>query len=208
MTSSSATHATDQDNPLARIARGSWTYVLAVGVLSIVLGVVALTWPGPTLLVVAIIFGAYLITRGILELVTAFSPHVPGGMRVLGILSGTLSLMLGVICLRHELQSLVFLAIWIGVGWIISGVSGTVQALSTTDQPGRGWAVASGIVSLIGGVVLIVSPLSSIATLALFSAIFLIVIGATQVGLSFSLRSRGKKASRHAADGSVSPAAS
>ncbi|WP_018156516.1 HdeD family acid-resistance protein [Demetria terragena] len=183
-----------QESPLARIAQKSWTYVLGVGVLAMLLGIMTLAWPAPTLLVVAIMFGAYLLTRGILDLITAFGPDTPGSFRVLGVLSGVISIILGVMCLRSELQSLVFLAVWIGIGWIISGVSGAIQALSAPKQAGRGWAIVSGVIGFIGGVVLIVSPLSSIAMLTIFSAIFLIFIGATQIGLAFSLRSARKKA--------------
>ncbi|MGW0167829.1 hypothetical protein ACWDWT_21985 [Streptomyces sp. NPDC003343] len=43
-------------SPVARMG-GSWTWHLLYGLVSIVTGVIAVAWPGPTLVVLAVLLG-------------------------------------------------------------------------------------------------------------------------------------------------------
>src|SRR5580698_1093043 len=50
-----------------------WGWLLLLGVITVVAGIAALAWPGLTLLVVAVLFGAQLIVMGIFRFVSAFA---------------------------------------------------------------------------------------------------------------------------------------
>jgi uncharacterized membrane protein HdeD (DUF308 family) len=65
-----------------------------------------------------------------------------------------------------------------------------VAALSFDHMPGRGWQALSGVVILIGGGVLIISPIESMAILTLVAGWWLIVIGIMDVITAFQTRSR------------------
>ena len=84
-----------------------------------------LAWPGITILVAAILFGAYLLVTGIAQVVMAFSLHVTAGGRILLFISGAAALILAVLAFRHfgEGYAVLLLAIWIGVGFIFRGVA-------------------------------------------------------------------------------------
>jgi hypothetical protein len=45
--------------------RDLWKTVLALGVLTLILGVLVLVWPGISILVAAVLFGAFLVVSGI-----------------------------------------------------------------------------------------------------------------------------------------------
>ena len=64
---------------------------------------------------------------------------------------------LGLICFRGPGQSILLLALWIGIGWLLRGTMTTVVALSTEALPARGWQAFFGVVTFIAGIVLIVS---------------------------------------------------
>jgi uncharacterized membrane protein HdeD (DUF308 family) len=49
------------EGPLQTLARSAWQSVLVTGLLSVILGVMILVWPGKTLLVAGVIFGIYLV---------------------------------------------------------------------------------------------------------------------------------------------------
>src|SRR6476660_6200106 len=172
-----------------------WKSTLVSGLLAVVLGVLMLVWPGKTLLAAGILFGAYLLISGIAQVFFAFTLHVSAGGRVLLFISGAASLILAVLAFRHfgEGYALLLLAIWIGVGFIFRGVATTVSAISDPGMPGRGWAIFFGIISIIAGVVVMGSPLDSLAVLTLVVGIWLIILGVFEVISAFGIRKAGKE---------------
>lgn len=172
-----------------------WKTALVSGVLAVIVGAVVLIWPQITVLVAAYAFGVYLLISGAAQVFFAFAlPVSSAGMRVLLFITGVASFVLGVLCILHLQDSILLLAIWIGVGWIAQGIAGTITAVGDKELPGRGWQIFSGIVSTIAGIVLIVYPISSIFTLAVVVGIWLIVIGVMQIGSGIGIRSATKSA--------------
>lgn len=172
-----------------------WKSTLLSGVLAVILGVLVLAWPAITILVAAIFFGAYLLVTGITQVVFAFSLHVSAGGRVLLFISGAAALILAVLCFRSLQESILLLAIWIGVGFIFRGVATAVSAISDPTLPGRGWEIFIGVISLVAGVVMLASPFESLETLTFVVGIWLIVIGVFEVVSAFGIRKASKEPS-------------
>jgi uncharacterized membrane protein HdeD (DUF308 family) len=165
-----------------------WKTAAVSGLLAIALGIAVVAWPGISIAVAAIFFGAGLLVNGIQQVVFAFSLHVSAGGRVLLFISGAAALILAIMAFRHLYDAVLLLAIWIGIGFIFRGVATTVSAISDPTLPGRGWNAFVGVISLVAGVVVLASPFASIATLALVVGIWLIVIGVTEVVSAFAIR--------------------
>ncbi|RDI49354.1 HdeD family acid-resistance protein [Nocardia mexicana] len=181
------------EGPLHQLARGAWQSMVVIGILSVVIGIMVLVWPGPTLLVAGILFGIYLLVSGILQLVAAFGAHVSTGWRVLSVISGVLSFILAFFSFRHIGDAIVLLALWIGISWLFRGIAVLVAgAESPSGMPGRGWSIFYGIVLLIGGIVLVVWPISSIVTLTLVAGWWLIFMGVMEVIYAFQVRGAAK----------------
>ncbi len=179
------------------LARSAWQSILVTGVLSVILGIIILAWPGKTLLVAGILFGIYLIVSGVFGLIAAFGLHLSPGMRILGFISAILSLILGFLCFhdwtdRGEATAILLLAIWIGISWIFRGVSSLITGVSGDGLPGRGWAIFFGIVLIIGGGWLIAAPFGSLLTLTLVAGWWLIFIGIMEIISAFQVRSSSK----------------
>ncbi|WNG90004.1 HdeD family acid-resistance protein [Mycobacterium sp. ITM-2016-00317] len=170
-----------------------WKSALLSGILAVLLGVLILVWPGITILVAAIFFGAYLLVTGVSQVIFAFSLDVSAGGRVLLFLSGAAALILAVLCFRSLQESILLLAIWIGIGFIFRGVATAVSAISDPLLPGRGWEIFIGVISLIAGVIMLAAPFESLTTLTLVVGIWLIVIGVFEVISAFGIRSANKK---------------
>jgi uncharacterized membrane protein HdeD (DUF308 family) len=186
---------TDQtvfENPLRQLARSAWQLLLLIGVVAVALGVIALVWPGKTLLVAGVLFGIYLVVSGIGYVFAAFGAHTGAAMRVLMFLTGVVSLVLGFFCFRDKLESILLLALWIGIGWVFRGVMLLATALSLDHLPARGWQALAGVIIVIGGGVLIIYPLDSIEILTLVAGWWLIVIGIIDVIDAFQVRHRTK----------------
>ncbi|HXC84043.1 MAG TPA: HdeD family acid-resistance protein [Trebonia sp.] len=167
-----------------------WGWLLLLGVITVVAGIAALAWPGLTLLVVAVLFGAQLIVMGIFRFVSAFaSDDVTGGNRVLLALLGVLSLFIGLYAVRHVLISLLALALLLGIYWIISGTMELYMALAHRGLKNRGWTGVMGVLGVLAGLIVLVYPAISLLTLAIVLGIWLIVRGVMEVSLAFNARS-------------------
>ncbi|ORW90265.1 hypothetical protein AWB92_20580 [Mycobacterium sp. IEC1808] len=186
---------TDQtvfEGPLQQLARSAWQLLLLIGLAAVALGVIVLVWPGKTLLVAGVLFGIYLVVSGVGYMFAAFGTHAGAAMRVLAFLTGVVSLVLGFFCFRDKFEAIWLLALWIGIGWVFRGMTLLVAALSFDHMPGRGWQALSGVILVIGGGVLIISPIDSMAVLTLVAGWWLIVIGIMDVITAFQTRSRAK----------------
>jgi uncharacterized membrane protein HdeD (DUF308 family) len=186
---------TDQtvfEGPLRQLARSAWQLLLLIGLAAVALGVIVLVWPGKTLLVAGVLFGIYLVVSGMGYMFAAFGTHAGAAMRVLAFITGVVSLVLGFFCFRDKFEAVWLLALWIGIGWVFRGMTLLVAALSFDHMPGRGWQALSGVVILIGGGVLIISPIESMAILTLVAGWWLIVIGIMDVITAFQTRGRAK----------------
>jgi uncharacterized membrane protein HdeD (DUF308 family) len=182
------------NNPASTVLPHLWKATLVSGVLSALLGVLIAAWPGPTLLVAAVIFGAYLLISGFAQVIFAFTLHVSAGGRVLLFISGAASLVLAILAFRHfgEGYALLLLAIWIGVGFIFRGVAHAATAISDPALPGRGWEIFFGVISVLAGIVLLAWPGLSLATLVWVSGIWLIVLGVFEIIAAFAIRKESR----------------
>ncbi|UFS98582.1 HdeD family acid-resistance protein [Nocardia huaxiensis] len=185
------------EGPVAALAKSAWQWILVTGVLSVILGILILAWPGKTILVAGVLFGIYLIVSGIFQLIAAFGAHLSAGMRILSFVSAILSLILGFLCFHDwrdngEATAVLLLAIWIGISWIFRGVASLITGLSADGVPGRGWAIFFGIVLIIGGGWLIAAPFSSIVALTLVAGWWLIFIGIMEIISAFQAKSAAK----------------
>lgn len=134
------------------------------------------------------LFGIYLLVTGVFQLAAAFGTHVPGHLRALNFITGALCVLLGLICFRGSLESILLLALWIGFGWLLRGIMTTATAASAPTMPARGWMLFSGIIGMLAGTALIVSPFTSIAVLTWTAAIMAIVLGVVEVVHAIRMR--------------------
>jgi uncharacterized membrane protein HdeD (DUF308 family) len=186
----------DDDDVKAMVAAigQAWWVALFVGVISLAVGAIALIWPEKTVVVVAVLFAIWLIVSGIFELARSFSSGIGGAARAMLIISGILSIILGLLALRGAFQAAEILAIFIGIGFLFRGFVTLMLGIESKGQAGRGWDIFGGIVLIIGGVVVLVWPAISLITLAIVIGIWLVVIGIFEIVASFRIRSAGKKA--------------
>jgi len=179
------------DTGLAAIGR-HWGVLLTLGITSVIVGIIALVWPGKTVVVLAFIVAAWLIVGGIFQIIRGFSRGLTGGMRALLFVGGILSLILGLFAISGIFQAVEILAILIGIGFLFRGF-GLLFSAAEVDE-GRGWNIFGGIIMLIGGFVVLGWPGISLVTLAWVTGIWLIVGGIFEIIAAFKVRSLVKAA--------------
>src|SRR6202047_3187352 len=142
----------DFDLSLSSTLKRNWTVVAARGVLGLIIGLIAVLFPGPTLLSLVGRFAVFLIIDGILAIVAgvrAASKHERWGFLtfegIVGIVAGLLAMAL------PGLTVLVFvglLAAWA----LVSGALELRAAFNLATDHGRWWLALGGINSFCFGI--------------------------------------------------------
>jgi uncharacterized membrane protein HdeD (DUF308 family) len=187
---------TDAADMLAGVGR-HWGWVLVFGIITLLAGLLAIVWPGKTIVAIAVLFGIQLVVAGIFRFVAAFAADdETGGTRVLMALLGVLSFIVGLYALRHVLLTIAALALLLGIFWIVNGAVEVFAALSHRGMQGRGWTIFMGLLSVVAGVAVLVYPAISLVTLAVVLGFWLLVYGIMEIMVAFWLRSLGHAAAR------------
>jgi uncharacterized membrane protein HdeD (DUF308 family) len=177
-------------SPVERLAAHGWVLLFVIGLAALVLGLLIVSWPDRTLRVVGVLFGLYLVITGVMELIAGFSRGMDAGMRVLTVLAGVVSIILGLICFRSRFESTVLLGLWIGFGLLIRGIVRATSGAASPSRGGRGAQVLGGVLIAAAGAVLVLAPIASLRTLTLIAGIWLAVIGGWQMIESLLVRRR------------------
>lgn len=173
----------------------TWGVLLFLGLLSIVIGIVIMAWPGKTVVVVAVILAIWLVVSGIFEIVRGFGRGLSGGMRALLFIGGVLSLILGLFAFRgfvvedSPLDAVWLLALFVAINFIFSGIGQLFTAGEVKE--GRGWNIFGGIVSLLLGIIILVVP-SDLVLLAWIFGIFVVISGIMLIVSAFRVKSLAK----------------
>ncbi|RFA09300.1 hypothetical protein B7R54_08705 [Subtercola boreus] len=154
-------------------------------VLSVLVGVLVLVWPGSTLELVAFLFGLYFFVVGLMRIfVGIINGTLSPGTRVLSVILGVLLLVAGVIALRNPFASLTVLGLVIGFSWVFEGVLALTQ---TVNDSSKWYGTLLGVLSIVAGIVFLLSPIPSLAVLTVFAAWTFIVLGIFQAASAITL---------------------
>jgi len=171
-----------------------WWLLLILGILSMVVGVMALNNPVSATATLVLLFGIWLLFSGIGTIVRAIADDTEGSGKVLMIISGSLSIILAVIFFNGGIvKDAQLAAIFMGITFIFRGMAELVAGLASKGVPGRGWAIFMGIITLIAGVITINNPIASLVTITQVMSFFLIILGVMEIVASFQLRGLAKK---------------
>jgi uncharacterized membrane protein HdeD (DUF308 family) len=111
----------------AMVEEWKWLWI-ALGVISVIAGIVALVWPGQTFLVLAAIVGWYLMFRGLFDLITAIMTKDENDMWWFGLVAGILQIGIGFWAIGYEGRSIALLVVWIGAYALVKGIMDIVLA--------------------------------------------------------------------------------
>jgi uncharacterized membrane protein HdeD (DUF308 family) len=178
----------DRPPPLAATDLFPSAAVLAYGVLTALLGIVLLVWPGATLLVAIAVLAVQIALTGVIQIARCLSPWAAGaGERTLLAISGALALLIALLILRRPLQTLVLITVLVGGWWIVRGVIDVVTAASDRG-PYRVWSVVSGLISVIAGIYVLLDPGMSLLLFVWVTGLWMILSGVALAGGAFMLR--------------------
>jgi uncharacterized membrane protein HdeD (DUF308 family) len=153
------------------------TSLILRGLLALGIGVVALAWPGVTVLALVIVFAVYAFIAAGLQAMQAFSSRTAGP--VFGhLLLGLVDIAAGVIAIAWPVPTALVLVLVVASWAIVTGIVEIVVAFRKGEQAGtRAMFILGGLVSAALGVVLFARPGMGAISLALLFGFFNLVAG-------------------------------
>jgi uncharacterized membrane protein HdeD (DUF308 family) len=170
------------------IRRHSLWYLVQGG-LMVLGGILALVYPVLSTAAVLLLLGWILIITGIIQgisLIGARSvPHF-----WLQLVSVVLSVIVGVLIIRHPAEGLLTITLLLIVFFMIEGISKVIFSLTIRPFPNWGWVLASGVVGILLALFLWASlPVTAVWLLGVLLGILLISEGAALAYLAWQVRS-------------------
>jgi uncharacterized membrane protein HdeD (DUF308 family) len=169
-------------NELRDLTWGWWLAAL-IGLLSIVAGVIVILKPSDSLSTLAVILGIFILIDGIVELIASLS----GQMENRGVLAivGVLSVIAGVLLIRHPLGGVRAVALLLGI-WLIA--VGVVRFVAAFDEPDhRLWRICAAAILVVFGIVIVSQPHIGYTTLAVIAGICFICYGLAMVAAGWAM---------------------
>jgi uncharacterized membrane protein HdeD (DUF308 family) len=165
----------------------NWLWFVVLGIALIVLGFIALGSVVIVSLATAIVIGVLLLIGGVSEMIGAFWCRGWSGY-FFHLLSGVLSVVIGVLFLGAPVASLIALTLLLSCLLMVGGIFKIIAALSHRFAA-WGWPLLSGLIDLILGVMIWQQwPESALWVIGLFVGISLVFRGANWIGLGLALR--------------------
>jgi uncharacterized membrane protein HdeD (DUF308 family) len=167
------------------------TSLILRAILALAVGVMALAWPGITVLALVILFAVYAFMASGLEAMRAFGSRTAGP--VAGhLLVGLIDLAAGVVALAWPGPTALVLVLIVASWAVVGGLVEVSAAFRAGEQAGtRALFILGGLVSVAFGVVLFAHPGVGAITLALLFGLFNLVFGARALVQGIELRRAG-----------------
>ena len=167
-----------------------WWLVLLRGIAAIVFGLLAMAWPGVTLITLALFWGAYALVDGVAALWHGWQTKGDSGKPMWqNILIGLLGVAVGVITFISPGITAIALLTLIAVWAIISGVLEIAAAIRLRKEIHNEWMlILSGVLAIAFGALMILNPGAGALAVLWVIAAFAIVYGVLLVGLAFRLK--------------------
>jgi uncharacterized membrane protein HdeD (DUF308 family) len=136
----------------------SWMLILR-GAFAILFGVLAIAWPGMTLILLVAMFAAYALVGGFASVAAAFARRGSDGQWWLLLLLGIVSVGAGVYALVYPALTALLLVLVMGVNAVLTGALDIALAIRLRRVLRTRWPlVLSGIVSLLFGALVLAAP--------------------------------------------------
>jgi uncharacterized membrane protein HdeD (DUF308 family) len=165
-----------------------WWVPLAAGVVTVIIGFVALVYPGPTLLAVGLLLGGYLVFWGTMTVLRGVSGDTEASTawRISLVVLGVITALAGLLLLVRPGQSVLTAAYVLGFWWVVAGILQLVVGFAVADR--RVWNILLGLLGIVAGGIILAQPEIGLVTLVWIVSIGLIFQGALEIAAGLTVR--------------------
>ncbi|MDM0047553.1 HdeD family acid-resistance protein [Variovorax sp. J22R115] len=190
--------ANDESSNTQADGAASWMLILR-GAFAILFGVLAIAWPGLTLILLLAMFAAYTLVGGFSSVAAAFVRRRSDRQWWLLLLLGSVSVGAGVYTLVYPALTALVLVLIMGVNAVLTGALDIALAIRLRRVLRARWPlVLSGIVSLVFGALVIAAPGAGALTLVWLISLHAVLTGVLLLGMGLHIRRAAKEPATHA----------
>ena len=186
-----ATAATPQGTVFGEVER-NWGWLLALGILFIVLGTLGLGMTVALTVASVVFFGLFILAGGVLQLIQTFK--CKGWKSILWhVFIGVLYIVAGIVITINPVGASLALTMLLAITLIVVGIVRIIVSFQVKEFSNWIWPLLGGIVSIILGAVIWAQwPISGLWVIGLFVAVELIVQGWSNIFIALAAKSAGK----------------
>lgn len=182
-----AARAADRPN-ITESVQSKWGWFLALGILLIIGGALAILLPVASTLATSLVVGGVLFVSGLMQVIHAFQVKSWSGF-LWDLLVGIVQIVGGAVIYLNPFAGAITLTLLIAAIFTVQGVTQILLAFKVRPHDGWGWLLASGVVALIvAGILMAKFPVTGLTAPGTLAGISILFAGWTYVMIALAAR--------------------
>lgn len=174
---------------IAELYKQAWWTVLVRGIVAVIFGILASTWPGLTIATFIMLFGAFVLVHGIMAVIASIAGRKDVEDWWLVLLEGIAGIIIGIMTFAWPAVTGLVLVYFIAAWALITGILEIYGAIKLRKvMEGEYMLIIAGIISVIFGVFVFARPGVGALAITWVIGVYAIVFGLLSIILSFRLR--------------------
>jgi uncharacterized membrane protein HdeD (DUF308 family) len=175
---------------ITTLARNWWVLALR-GVAALLFGIMTFVWPGPTLAVLILLFGAYALVDGVFAVIAGISARHEQERWWMMIVEGVAGIIIGLLTFLWPGVTALVLLYFIAAWSILTGVLELAAAIRLRKEIEGEWRLGlAGVLSILFGLLLVFMPGSGALAVIWLIGAYAVVFGIVLLVLAFQVRGR------------------
>jgi uncharacterized membrane protein HdeD (DUF308 family) len=171
-----------------------WWLLAIKGVVAIILGIILISYPVKTQVVITWIIGFFALIEGLLVSLIAIIKHKKFENWGLILIRGIFGILLGVILFAWPGLSLAVILFLTGLWLLVVGIVLIFEAIALRKEDVGEWLIAAlGIILILFGLFIIKNPELSLSIIGVVLGLMMLLNGIVNVAFSFQLKGEKKK---------------
>jgi len=174
---------------LAKILSRYWWMTLLRGLVAVLFGIMLFAKPGISLVSLVLVFGAYALADGFINVFTAFAGRKEHPSWWMLLLAGLAGIAVGLLAFYSPGATALALLFYIAIWAIATGVLEIAAAIRLRKEiEGEFWLALAGVLSVLFGLFLVVRPGAGALAVLWIIATYAMVFGVMLIALAFKAR--------------------
>jgi uncharacterized membrane protein HdeD (DUF308 family) len=168
--------------------RANWGWLLAIGIVFVIGGALAIIAPGVASIAVTLVVAVVFAWIGIMQIVQSFSDRSWAGF-AWQLIIGIIMLLGGLAVYFNPILGTLTLTLVVAAMFIAKGIFQLILGFRMRPHAGSGWVIAAGVLSIVAGVLIWIQwPWSGVWALGTLAGISLIFTGWSYIAMALAVR--------------------